>query len=147
MDWSKTTARRDKKHFKFWDLVCLVLEDLRYIHEMHVLDLYQTISCQHRKSSETLFSSTFVRLWPSISPPILTFPLAKPRSFNICITIFSVLPDAKVRVILKKITTFIIIKLYSISDDMATQGARALSVIVVKLFSLNISASTTEKKD
>ena len=45
----------------------------------------------------------------------------------------------------KKITTFIIIKIYSISDDLATQGARASSVMVVNLFSLNIPASTTEK--
>ena len=26
MDWAKTTARRDQKHFKCWDLVGLILE-------------------------------------------------------------------------------------------------------------------------
>ena len=30
IDWAKTTARRDKNTFKFWDLVCLVLEVLQY---------------------------------------------------------------------------------------------------------------------
>ena len=34
-------------------------------------------------------------------PAIITLPLGNPRSFKHCITIFSVLPDANVRVILK----------------------------------------------
>ena len=34
MDCAKTTARRDEKHSKFWNLVCLILEILGYIKYM-----------------------------------------------------------------------------------------------------------------